>query len=202
VKWLAILLALASMGGGSTKPVSVQKCKSSHSYAHKHRSACKKAIAKAKKQATQKPSAPSSPNTPSSPRTPTDPDATPTPTATATPKPGTTPTPPPTVTPTPTAKPCVPRRTAVDLLEYEIRSSYGTAASPLCAGAVTFNANNIGEDEHNLTAAKGDEDLGVVTLASGDAGPLVVDLPAGTYTLYCSLEDHAKRGMKLDITVR
>jgi plastocyanin len=189
VKWLAILMALASLGAHSTKPVSVKKCQTSHSYAKKHKQACKKAIAKAKQQpATKPPSAPSAPAAPPPPGATPTPQATPTPTATPTATP----------TPTPTATPTYPKRTAVDLDEWVIRSSYET----LAAGRVTFNANNRGEDDHNLTVRKGDEDLGALTLGPGEANPLVLDLPAGTYTLYCSLPDHEARGMKLTISVR
>jgi plastocyanin len=193
VKWLAILMALASLGGPTKSESLAKKCKST-SYAHKHKAACKKV----KKPAANKPSATPAPNTPSAPRTPTDPDATPTPTPT--PKPGASPTPTPTATatPTPTATPTYPKRTAVDLVEYDIRSSYAT----LAAGRVTFNANNLGEDDHNLTVRRGSEDLGAISLGPGDANPLVLDLAAGTYTLYCSLEDHEQKGMKLTISVR
>jgi plastocyanin len=194
VKWLAILMALASLGGPSKSESLAKKCKST-SYAHKHQAACKK-VKKPTRKTT--PAAPANPTTPGAPRTPTGPDATPTPTPTATPTPKPGATPAPTPTPTPTATPTYPKRTSVDLEEWAIRSSYET----LAAGRVTFNANNRGEDDHNLTLRKGGDDLGAVVLGPGEANPLVLDLPAGNYTLYCSLPQHEDRGMRLDIAVR
>jgi uncharacterized cupredoxin-like copper-binding protein len=90
-----------------------------------------------------------------------------------------------------------PRRTAVDLLEWDIRSSYET----LAAGRVTFNANNRGEDDHNLSVRGGGKEYGAVDLAPGESTPFVLELPAGSYTLYCSLVGHEAAGMKLSITV-
>src|SRR5689334_11193720 len=140
------------MGGSSThKPVSVKKCKSSPAYARQHKAACKKALAKPQKQhPTTQPSAPGAPGATATPGAPAGPDATPTPTATATPVPGQ-PTPSPTATPTPTATPRLPTRTSVDLKEWSIDTAYPS----LAAGRVTFNANNKGEDDHNLSVRGG-----------------------------------------------
>ena len=104
----------------------------------------------------------------------------------------------PTPTPTPTATPVLPRRTAVDLREWDIQSSYGT----LAAGRVTFNANNRGEDDHDLSVRAGGTVFGKIDLAPGDNTPLVLELAAGNYTLYCSLLGHEDAGMKLAISVR
>ena len=196
MKWLAILLALASLGGDPT-PKAKTKC-TTHTTAAKKKQ-CKKKTTK--KPATKKPAA-GNPTTPGATR-PADPDsptATATPTPSATPGPGgatPTPTPKPNVTPTPTATPTYPRRTAVDLKEWEINSSY----LQLAAGRVTFNANNKGEDDHNLSVRGGGKEYGSVDLAPGDTEPLVLELPAGKYTLYCSLIGHEDRGMVRDITI-
>src|SRR5262249_27171799 len=131
-----------------------------------------------------------------------DPDVTPTPTpkpgATATPTPTATPKPTVTATPTPTATPVLPRRTAVDLVEYDIQSSYDT----LGTGRVTFNAHNLGEDDHNLTVRNASGDLGKIDLAPGDTAALTLDLAPGDYTLYCSLLGHEAAGMRTTISVR
>ncbi len=196
MKWLAILLALASLGGDPT-PKAKTKC-TTHTTAAKKK-LCKKKTTK--KPATKKPAA-VTPTTPGTTR-PADPDtpaATATPTPTATPHAGATatPTPTPSATPTPTATPTYPRRTAVDLVEWDIRSSYLT----LAAGRVTFNANNRGEDDHNLSVRGGGKEYGAIELSPGATDPLVLDLPAGSYTLYCSLLGHEDAGMKLNITLR
>jgi hypothetical protein len=209
VKWLAILLALAGLGGTPTRDAGHgKKCSTTKSAKHKACKKPKKPATKPKQPAT-KPKQPATkqpggetPTTPGAPRN-DEPGATPTPTPTptASPKPGQ-PAPTPTATsspaPTPTATPVYPRRTAVDLVEWDIRSSYLT----LAAGRVTFNANNLGEDDHNLSIRGGGHEYGKVDLAPGDTTPLALDLPAGTYTLYCSLLGHEEAGMKLAITIR
>jgi plastocyanin len=193
VSWFAILLALASLGGVPSKPVT-QKCKASKTVhaAQKHCKVSKKP--KTKPRATPTPTPGPKPNTPGSTRAPDGPapgpDATPTPT----PPPGTTPTP----TPTPTATPVYPSRTGVDLDEWVVRSSYRT----LRAGTIDFNAANLGEDDHNLSVRAGGKDYGRLDLAPGDADTLRLTLAPGTYTLYCSLQGHEEQGMRTDISVR
>ena len=205
MNWLAILLALAGIGGTpATKAEPVKKqCKTASAKkackpATKPKKQTKKPVARAKKPA---PTATATPipgpgdgDTPAATR----PEATPTPAATPirTPGPGATPTP----TPTPTATPVTyPRRTAVDLLEWDIRSSYHT----LGAGRITFKANNLGEDDHDLAVRTGNGPaLGKLELAPLANGPLAVELTAGSYILYCSLQGHEAAGMRLAITVK
>jgi hypothetical protein len=193
VSWFAILLALASLGGAPSKPVT-KKCKASKTVhaAQKNCKVKKHPKAKVKPRATPTPA----PSTPGSNRTPDTPPATPQPgaTPTPTPKPGTTPTP----TPTPTATPVYPSRTGVDLDEWVVRSSYRT----LAAGTIDFNAANLGEDDHNLSIRGGGKEYGRLDLAPGDADTLEATLVPGTYTLYCSLTGHEEQGMRTDITVR
>jgi hypothetical protein len=183
VKWLAILLALASLGGDPT-PKAKKRCPAGQTLVKHH---CKK------KPAKKKPAAPK-PTTPSAPRTDKPADAQPTPS----PDPAATPTPAQTPTATPTPTPVYPRRTAVDLVEWDIRSSYVT----LAAGRVTFNTNNLGEDDHNLSVRGGGHEYGKIDLGPGDSGSLALDLAAGSYTLYCSLPEHETAGMRLVISVR
>jgi plastocyanin len=195
VSWFAILLALASLGGAPSKPVT-KKCKASKTVhtAQKNCKVKKHPKAKVKPRATPtptpKPGTPGSTRTPDSPSSAPEPGATPTPT----PKPGSTPPP----TPTPTATPAYPSRTGVDLDEWVVRSSYRT----LRAGTIDFNAANLGEDDHNLSVRAGTKDFGRLDLAPGDADTLRLTLAPGTYTLYCSLQGHEEQGMHTDISVR
>jgi hypothetical protein len=206
VSWLAILLALAGLGGTpATKAEPVkQQCKTASA-----KKACKPAR-KPDKKKTRKPIARAKKPAPTATPTPaagggggstpgaTNPEATPTPAVTPakTPAPGATATP----TPTPTATPVTyPRRTAVDLVEWDVRSSYHT----LGVGRVTFNVNNLGEDDHDLAVRAGNGPaLAKLELAPGANGPLALDLAAGSYILYCSLQGHEAAGMRLAITVK
>ena len=213
MNWLAVLLALASMGGSPAPPAKHHAKPKCTATVKKH---CTKAkpkpkpkkpsapVAKPKEPGASEPDAPRDDSRPTTRRS--DPSATPTPTAT--PRPGATPTATPRATPTPaptatatpipTATPVYPRRTAVDLVEWDIRSSYLT----LAAGQVAFNANNLGEDDHNLSVRGGGHEYGRLDLAPGEQATLALALPAGDYTLYCSLLGHEEAGMKLGISVR
>ncbi len=200
MSWLAILLALAALGGGSPRVEDPPRGKRCEASASKKCPPAKKKKPKPKKKA--KPKAPVRGESPrgDSPRhepprgeAPRDdaPVAGPTPAATV--SPGAT------VTPTPSATPLAyPSRTGVDLTEWTIRSSYRT----LAAGRVVFNASNLGEDDHNLSVRASGREFGVVDVGPGGIGRLEVQLPPGTYTLYCSLLGHEEAGMLLDITVR
>jgi plastocyanin len=190
VSWLAILLALASLGGSSTASrATPKKCGSAKTH-------CKaKANPKPKKQAKPKPAATPAPSRPStlgakrddSPSSPDSPQATPTAA------------PPSSTTPTPTATPVTyPSRTGVELLEWRVRPAFRT----LAAGRIDFNAANQGEDDHNLSVRAAGKEYGHIDLAPGEEGSLVLQLSAGTYTLYCSLPDHEEAGMRTDISVR
>jgi hypothetical protein len=194
VSWFAILLALAALGTTPSKPVSKQ-CKGAKTVraAKQHCTTKKRPTAKVKPRATPTPK----PGTPGATRpggdTPTtSPDATPTPV------PGAPATPTPVATPVPTATPVYPKRTGVDLDEWLVHSSYHT----LAAGTIDCNASNLGEDDHNLSVRGGGQDYGRLDLSPGDAETLTLRLPAGTYTLYCSLQGHEEQGMHTDITVR
>ncbi|HEY6888741.1 MAG TPA: sulfocyanin-like copper-binding protein [Solirubrobacter sp.] len=203
MSWFAILLALAALGGSPSAAARKQCAKAAVSTHQKQQ--CKTAgkkktpVAKVKPRSGTQPSTPGAQRDPSSPTSPggDDPSATPTPTPTPTPKPGATPTP----TPVPTATPDpikYPARTGVDLSEWTIRPTYRTLAT----GRVVFNAANLGEDDHNLSVRSGATEYGKVDLSPGDTDSLVLQLPPGTYTLYCSLQGHEEQGMRADIIVR
>lgn len=100
------------------------------------------------------------------------------------------------------------RRTALGIRAQEFSLTFDGAG--LTAGPLLVQLQNYGEDPHDLVivrdggsvAAK----LPVTPARAGDAAPpglteATVDLPAGRYTLYCSLADHASRGMQAPLTV-
>jgi plastocyanin len=189
VSWLAILIALASLGGSSTAShATPKKCTSAktHCKAKANPKPKKKALPP-KPRATPTPSRPSTPGAKrdDSPSSPDRPQATPiaSPPSSATP------------TPTPVT---YPSRTGVELLEWRVRPAFRT----LAAGRIDFNAANQGEDDHNLSVRAGGQEYGHIDLAPGEEGSLVLQLQPGTYTLYCSLTGHEDAGMDTDITVR
>ncbi len=69
-------------------------------------------------------------------------------------------------------------------------------------GQVTFSVTNAGTREHNFEVeGEGIEKTFDTNLKPGETRNLQVDLPAGTYTVYCSVDDHKERGMQLEIRV-
>jgi Copper binding proteins, plastocyanin/azurin family len=112
-------------------------------------------------------------------------------------QPGPTPTPTATPTPTPTATPppSYPSRTRVVLKEWSVTSSYIV----MKAGALEFNVDNLGEDDHNLSIKNRDD---TVAVPPGGSDTLTVTLAPGTYTLYCSLPGHEDAGMRTTLTVK
>jgi hypothetical protein len=74
------------------------------------------------------------------------------------------------------------------------------------AGNVAVELNNReGQDAHNLNVRlKGSADppLEVGEAAPGENRAAHLDLPAGTYELYCSLPQHEQWGMSVDLEVR
>jgi plastocyanin len=198
VSWLAILLSLASLGGSAGPSKAPVRKHCTKAAAAKHQ--CKPPKPKSKPKTPAKPIAKVKPREDGQPTTPgaqndAPRSSEPRSTSTPTPTPSATPAPSATATPDPVK---YPTRTSVDLTEWEVRSSYGT----LAAGRVVFNANNLGEDDHNLSVRSGSHEYGRYELAPGDSGSLVLQLAPGTYTLYCSLTGHEDQGMRTDISVR
>jgi hypothetical protein len=69
-------------------------------------------------------------------------------------------------------------------------------------GKMVFSVTNAGTMEHNFEVeGKGLEKKLEMNLKPGETGNLQVDLPAGTYTVYCPVDDHRKRGMQLELIV-
>jgi hypothetical protein len=109
----------------------------------------------------------------------------------------TTATPPPPPEPTP-----LPRRTGVQLDETPAFSLTITR-NPVAAGSVELTATNVGEDEHDLSVRDGSTVLAATgTIPPQEAAAITVDLPAGDYTLFCSLPGHEQGGMKGTLRVQ
>jgi hypothetical protein len=69
-------------------------------------------------------------------------------------------------------------------------------------GPVTFSVTNAGTMEHNFEVeGQGLEKKFDTPLKPGETRSLRVDLPAGTYKVYCPVDDHRKRSMQLELTV-
>jgi hypothetical protein len=74
----------------------------------------------------------------------------------------------------------------------------------LPAGPTTFVVSNNGSFEHNFEIES--EELGIevalaANLAPGETATLEVDLPAGTYEVYCPVGNHREQGMEVELTV-
>ena len=89
--------------------------------------------------------------------------------------------------------PSVPR-VQVTAVEY----SFALSRTTVPAGKVILEFVNRGQDEHNLNVATGEGSLAgwfADTPARG-VRDQAFELRSGTYTLFCSLPEHAKKGMK------
>lgn len=89
------------------------------------------------------------------------------------------------------------RTVDVSLTEYRIEMP-----RTVRAGTVVFRVANDGTEEHNFEIESGEmeEDLGS-ELEPGETAKLEVDLGPGTYEVYCPVDDHADRGMRLELRV-
>lgn len=73
------------------------------------------------------------------------------------------------------------------------------------AGPAVIQLANYGEDDHNLRLRRigGTRIYKIATVSPGTAvGELDAKLLPGKYKLWCSLADHAARGMRATLTVR
>jgi plastocyanin len=70
------------------------------------------------------------------------------------------------------------------------------------AGSVTIDVSNDGQTVHNLEVdGNGVEDV-TDDLSPGDSGQLSLDLKAGTYEIYCTIDSHRDLGMDGTLTVQ
>ena len=77
----------------------------------------------------------------------------------------------------------------------------------LAAGTIHFNIYNFDQDPHTLAVAdsNGTQLTGAVAVPAGQPDTpvtLTVNLPPGTYVLFCTLPQHAALGMKTTIVVK
>ena len=70
-------------------------------------------------------------------------------------------------------------------------------------GEVSLAVTNEGPTVHNIAIRDGSEAVVGTTanLLTGESETLTVDIPAGTYTLFCSLPGHESLGIKGTLTV-
>ena len=85
----------------------------------------------------------------------------------------------------------------VHLIEYAINMP--ATFSP---GKVAFHVENGGKEDHGFEIEGNGIEEKTNVLKRGDSESLEIDLEPGTYTVYCPVKDHAKRGMKTTITVK
>jgi plastocyanin len=82
--------------------------------------------------------------------------------------------------------------------------NYTLSRPEVPAGEVIVELNNQGEDNHNLKIVReggSETPLAVPEAAPGQQTTARVSLGPGTYTLYCSLYEHEKKGMQTTLVV-
>lgn len=90
-----------------------------------------------------------------------------------------------------------PNSIEVDLDEYGI-----SMPDTIPAGRTEFLVSNDGGEEHNFEIeGQGIEQEFAQHLKPGETQTMLVDLTPGTYEIYCPVEDHADRGMRMTLTV-
>ncbi len=84
-----------------------------------------------------------------------------------------------------------------------VEYSFTLSRTTVPAGRVILQFVNRGQDEHNLNAApaEGEPVASVPNTRSGEVRQLSVELRRGSYTLFCSLPEHAKKGMRATLVV-
>jgi hypothetical protein len=93
-----------------------------------------------------------------------------------------------------------PARLQVTAHEFEYRLSRQTLRS----GPALIELVNLGEDEHDLRLRRvgGTRTYAIAKVLPGERRVLSARLRAGRFRLWCSLADHAKRGMTASLRVR
>ncbi len=82
--------------------------------------------------------------------------------------------------------------------------SYTLSRPEVSSGEVVVELNNEGEDNHNLKLQREGSDeppLAVPEAASAERTSARLNLPPGTYQLYCSLFQHREKGMHATLVV-
>jgi plastocyanin len=101
-------------------------------------------------------------------------------------------------TPPSATPPSVPH-VQVTAVEY----SFALSRTTVPAGKVILEFVNHGQDEHNLNVAGGEGSLAgwFPSLQAHEVKHQAFELRSGTYTLFCSLADHERKGMKATLVV-
>ena len=90
------------------------------------------------------------------------------------------------------------QKVQVQLTEYEIRMP-----DALPAGPTNFHIANAGKRNHNFAIEGNGLQMKLSSdLTRGDWASLIVELKAGTYTVYCPVDGHRRRGMQRVLTVK
>ena len=89
----------------------------------------------------------------------------------------------------------------IQITESEYRIAL-PALKELPQGTYTFVVKNAGKVSHNLVV-QGPRVAGATTplISPGGSAKLVVSLSAGSYALFCAVDDHRKLGMNAQISV-
>ncbi len=86
---------------------------------------------------------------------------------------------------------------AISETEYELDPADPTVA----AGEVSFEVTNDGTQPHDLEVEGDGVEEVTDTIDAGASDTLTVDLEAGTYELYCTIDGHKDLGMEGELTV-
>ena len=120
--------------------------------------------------------------------------------ATVPPVPPAPPAPEPPAEPQPEPEPPSLPRLGVKAVEW----AYTLSRPEVPAGEVVVELNNMGEDPHNLNLQLEDgsgPEGQIATVGPTAQGTAKFNLPAGTYRLWCDLDEHEERGMKATLVV-
>ena len=85
----------------------------------------------------------------------------------------------------------------VHLIEYMVHMP-----ATLPAGKVGFNVENGGKEDHAFEIEGNGVHAKTEVLSRGGSASLTVDLKPGTYTVFCPVKGHAKKGMKTEVVVK
>lgn len=85
----------------------------------------------------------------------------------------------------------------VHLIEYQIHLPQSVPA-----GRVAFNVENGGKEDHAFEIEGNGIHEKTQILSRGNTAALEVNLPPGTYTVYCPVKGHKEKGMKTTLVVK
>lgn len=85
----------------------------------------------------------------------------------------------------------------VHLIEYQIHLPQSVPA-----GRIAFNVENGGKENHAFEIEGNGIHEKTQVLSRGNTAALEVNLPVGTYTVYCPVDGHKDKGMKTTLVVK